>query len=335
MNSQPTRVFISYSHDSDEQMDRVLQFSEQLRTDGVDSHIDRYEQSPPEGWPRWCFRQVQESEFILVVCTNTYMRRFDGKEVQGEGKGVAFEGNIVIQTIYDDQSRNVKFIPITFSAKELEFIPLILRGSSFYNVSRVREYEDLYRRLTHQPPLTMKPIGKIKRLPAISGPSAVSPSPLGLVRSFAALGHPQTPLDLAIPLRLASSTQRERQSAPSKSQKTPTIYATFEFSDGKPVVKGKSYKIWVAVKNVPGGTQKVNYEILDDTFPDPKFSVTWGKKDFTDWITSYGDIFLTARGKGENGPWRTQTTLSEALKTGYGPNLKTIIRKAIADIENN
>lgn len=329
MNGQPTRVFISYSHDSPPHMDRVLELSDRLRAEGIDCQIDQYEQAPPEGWPLWCQRQVEESKFVLVVCTETYKRRFDGKEVPGKGKGVSFEGYVINQMIYDYQSKNTRFIPITFSAEDLEFIPVILRGSSFYNVSRVREYEELYRRLTNQPSVIMKPVGKVKELPP--GKSkiavAVAPPPLGMVRAVSAIGTGRPPQSLAV--------SAQQQSVRSASPALPVIHAAFELSGGEPVIKGKAYKIWVSVKNVPEGTEKVNYEILDDTFPDPKFSVPWGKTDFADWITSYGDIFLTAKGRGKNGSWRTQTTLAEALWASYGANPKTIIRRAIADIENN
>ncbi len=53
-------VFISYSHDSDEHKDRVLALSDRLRADGIDCSIDQYETSPPEGWARWCDRQIEE-----------------------------------------------------------------------------------------------------------------------------------------------------------------------------------------------------------------------------------------------------------------------------------
>lgn len=331
MNDQPPRVFISYSHETDEQMDRVLQLSEQLRRDGIDSRIDLYEQAPAKGWPQWVLQQVRESDFVLVVCTETYRRRFDG-QVEGIGKGVAFEGNVVIQMIYDDQARNTKFIPITFSSEDLKFIPLVLRGSSFYNVARPREYETLYRRLTDQPEIIKQPIGKVKVLRAKTEHPAINPSPLGIVRDLAPTTSPQEPSDLG---SQSSPTNRKKQHASSEIDESPAIYATFELRHGEPVVKGKSYKIWVAVSNVPDGTQKVSYEILDDTYTDPKFSVSWGKKDFAEWITSYGDVFLTAKGKGKNGTWRTQTTLVEALRMGYGRNPKATIRKAIADIENN
>ncbi len=80
---EATKVFISYSHDSQEHMDRVLALSDRLRREGIDCRIDQDEQSPPEGWPQWCGRQVEQSGFVLVACTQTYLRRFKGEEEAG------------------------------------------------------------------------------------------------------------------------------------------------------------------------------------------------------------------------------------------------------------
>jgi hypothetical protein len=66
------KVFISYSHDSPDHADRVLELSGRLRQDGIDCHIDQYEVSPPEGWPRWMVNKVEWANFVLVVCTETY-----------------------------------------------------------------------------------------------------------------------------------------------------------------------------------------------------------------------------------------------------------------------
>jgi hypothetical protein len=69
-------VFISYSHDSPAHRDSILALSDRLRAEGVDCRIAQYEESPPEGWPQWCDRQVEKSDFVLVVCTEIYLRRF-------------------------------------------------------------------------------------------------------------------------------------------------------------------------------------------------------------------------------------------------------------------
>ena len=42
-------VFISYSQDSMAFADRVLEFSNKLRSEGIDTILDQYEESPAEG----------------------------------------------------------------------------------------------------------------------------------------------------------------------------------------------------------------------------------------------------------------------------------------------
>jgi TIR domain-containing protein len=135
----------------------------------------------------------------------------------------------------------------------------------------------------------------------------------------------------AVKHRSTSRPPRRRESKP------PTIYAEFELEGGKPREVDESYRIWISTKNVPRGTERVAYEILDDSFPqdERKFSVDWGPRDFMDWITSYGDILLTAKGKGALGRWRTQSTLAEALRRKYGTRPPAVVRRALTDIENN
>ncbi|HEV2842354.1 MAG TPA: SEFIR domain-containing protein [Chthoniobacterales bacterium] len=73
------RVFISYSHDSDAHRERVLALSERLRADGIETLLDQYVNGlPPQGWPRWMLDQLDAADSVLVVCTETYYRRFRG-----------------------------------------------------------------------------------------------------------------------------------------------------------------------------------------------------------------------------------------------------------------
>jgi hypothetical protein len=145
------RVFISYSHDSAEHLDRVWNLSERLRQDGVDCRIDQYEESPAEGWPRWCSNHVDEAEFVLIVCTEIYQRRYEGKDKPGTGRGVKWEGHIITQELYEADARNTKFIPVVFSASDSTHIPKELRSATNYNIHTEQDYEKLFRRLTNQP----------------------------------------------------------------------------------------------------------------------------------------------------------------------------------------
>ena len=105
MTTDNPRVFISYSHDSDEHRARVLGLSERLRNDGVETRLDQYVPgTPAQGWPRWMLDQLDWAEFVLVVCTESYYRRFRGHESPGVGKGVDWEGALITQEINDAQS---------------------------------------------------------------------------------------------------------------------------------------------------------------------------------------------------------------------------------------
>ncbi len=162
-NAGASKVFISYSHDSEEHLNRVLALSDRLRGDGIDCHIDRYEDSPPQGWPRWCEKQVRDADFVLVACTEIYLRRFRGEEEHGRGQGGTWEGHIITQELYNAQSSNSKFLPILFDGQDEEFIPTPLQSATHYKLPE--RYEDLYRRLTNQPLIVRPALGSLKAMP--------------------------------------------------------------------------------------------------------------------------------------------------------------------------
>jgi tetratricopeptide (TPR) repeat protein len=164
-------VFISYSHDSPEHANRILELANHLRTEGIDATIDQYEDSPAEGWPKWMDRQIAKSDFVLIVCTETYYRRVMGDEEKGKGLGIKWESTLTYQVIYDADSKNTKFIPVLFDDGNLEFIPEPLKGASHYFL--MGQYEDLYRRLTNQPKVQKPELGPVRKLEVVKTLTAV------------------------------------------------------------------------------------------------------------------------------------------------------------------
>jgi len=159
------RVFISYSHDSNKHKENVFRLSEHLRREGVDCNIDQYETSPPEGWIQWMINQIEEADFVLIVCTENYEKRFKGKDEIGKGRGVKWEGAIITQELYYSEANN-KCIPIVFSPEDSEYIPSILKSATYYvlNMEEINDetYDELYARLTYQK-LVIKPdIGELR-----------------------------------------------------------------------------------------------------------------------------------------------------------------------------
>ena len=169
----PPRIFISYSHDSDEHRQRVLTLAQELRRNGIDAVIDRFVPHPKEGWPRWMQHQIEDAHFVLAVCTATYKRRFDGREDQGRGHGVNWEGLLTAQLIYENQALNERVIPVVFDAQDEANIPLVLRGSTRYCLPDA--FNALLRHLTGQPEVVPAPIGQTPYMPPMLPPLQDAP----------------------------------------------------------------------------------------------------------------------------------------------------------------
>jgi hypothetical protein len=167
--SVPNKVFISYSHDSDQHSQRVLALANQLRQHGVDAELDQYETRPPQGWPRWCEEQLrpENSEHVLVVCTETYLNRIENKVPANEGLGVFWEGDVIYSYLYEQKS-NARFIPIVFDRGDETYIPRPLRGATRYRIGAFdfsdAGYKSLYGELTHQSAVEKPPLGEVVNL---------------------------------------------------------------------------------------------------------------------------------------------------------------------------
>jgi hypothetical protein len=158
-------VFISYSWDSEEHVHAVLELSNRLRSEGVDCVLDQYEESPPEGWPRWMDRKICEARLVLVVCTEPYYNRVMGKEVADKGLGVKWEGGLIYQHLYNAGASNTKFIPVLLRPEDRKFIPTPLQGATYYSVDSTVGYDRLYSRLLDKQRVEKPKLGKRRPLP--------------------------------------------------------------------------------------------------------------------------------------------------------------------------
>ncbi len=160
-----TKVFISYSWDSPEHQERVLQLANTLRAKvGVDADIDKYVRATPpftpaQGWDLWMQERLEWAEFVLIVCTETYKRRFEGREEPGRGLGVSWEGTIIRQNLYNDQLRDTKFIPVVFPSSNLAHVPLVLNSRDKYILDDNQSYTEFCYRLRKQGTVIKPEIG--------------------------------------------------------------------------------------------------------------------------------------------------------------------------------
>jgi hypothetical protein len=143
-------VFISYSHDSPEHEAKVLALANRLRADGIDAVLDQFENFPSEGWELWGQRQIQAAAFVLMVCTPTYRRRFDGEEEPGKGLGAISETRYIRQLLYNAGGTNERFLPILLTDADGAHIPVTLQGYQHFALYTEQGYENLRLHLTGQ-----------------------------------------------------------------------------------------------------------------------------------------------------------------------------------------
>ena len=145
-------VLLSYSHDSDAHREAVLALADRLRREhGIAAWIDQYDEiPPPRSWPEWMYRKVSDARFVLVICTAPYRRRFEDREAPGRGRGARWEGAIITQELYEQQSGEaVKFIPVLLHGGDSDDIPDLLRGTTYYELDR--DWDKLIRHLEDRP----------------------------------------------------------------------------------------------------------------------------------------------------------------------------------------
>jgi len=170
---------VSYSHDSFEHEESVRALADRLRKHGLDARIDQYSPAPSEGWPTWMDAQIRTADFVLLICTETYLRRVERREVPGKGRGVLWEARLIYNLLYEDTQAQ-RFIPVLLTGGKQDWVPLPLRGLTYYEVDAESGYENLYRRLTDQEGHEPQEIGPVVPLPPrlpISYPASPAASP--------------------------------------------------------------------------------------------------------------------------------------------------------------
>ena len=93
---EPPKVFASYSHDSDEHKQWILNLCTKLRKNGVDMLLDQWDIRL--GTDQTLFMEkLSTADRVLVICTDTYVKKADNRE-----GGVGYEGIIITADIAAD-----------------------------------------------------------------------------------------------------------------------------------------------------------------------------------------------------------------------------------------
>lgn len=136
----PPRAFISYSHDSDAHKDWVVRLAAELMRRGVQVLLDEWDlRDFANDLNRFMETGIRESEFVLMVCTENYAERSDGRT-----GGVGIESTIITAGFYE--SRSGKYIPLYRSSTGdiSSCMPSFLKGKLGVDFSEDASYDQAF-----------------------------------------------------------------------------------------------------------------------------------------------------------------------------------------------
>ncbi len=179
-SGDPPTAFISWAHESEDWQASVATFASTVRNFGIDADVDLWHQHRSGlDWTTYGIRSIEESEFVLIVASAAYKKRWQSTESRGEGAGVAREAN-ALKALFDEdqQAFRHKVKVILLAPATVDDIPTELRATAQrFEIKTMdeAEFEDLLRTLTNRPAYVRPPVGRLPPLPPKSvgaGPRA-------------------------------------------------------------------------------------------------------------------------------------------------------------------
>ena len=126
------RVFVSYSHDSQQHKMAVLELATFLRTEiGLDVRLDLWDDGPRRDWSEWAIEQLARADFVLVIASPEYRRRTNWDAQDDVGWGARFEAAIIRNNLTRNLRRETeRVLPVLLPGRTIEDIPAFLNGHS-------------------------------------------------------------------------------------------------------------------------------------------------------------------------------------------------------------
>jgi hypothetical protein len=202
LDSRPPVVFVSYAHDSSDHIEQVVQFATQLRSLGVETHLDEWSDAVRLDWYTWMADRIDTADFVVVVASPDYRAAGDGHTPADRNRGVQTEAALLRDRLHENRPVWTKRI-----------LPVVLPGGLVENVPRfLTPYTTSRYEIS-----SLAPAGLAGLVRVLHGESTVPQPPLGPLPPFTAwpsiiphAGSDQAADDLAVAITAALTRAEDR-----------------------------------------------------------------------------------------------------------------------------
>lgn len=151
----PPKVFISYSHDSEEHKNWVLQLATRLRHNGVDVILDQFNLKLGRDLPSFMEQGLSESKRVIAICSDEYVKK--ANSLKG---GAGYEKYILTAELMNNIDTDW-IIPLIRNNTGEKKMPTFLGGRYYISFEDPSLYEAKYEELLrdlHDEPIVPVPL---------------------------------------------------------------------------------------------------------------------------------------------------------------------------------
>jgi hypothetical protein len=156
VSNMKKEVFITYSWDSEEHIEKVLSFTNLLRDEGFDAEMDKLhtQNETATDFYKMMHQAMTDYEKVIVVLSKGYKEK--AENFRG---GVGNEYNLILRDI---ETQKNKYILVSFEPISDEIIPLNFKGRHIFDLSNKKNLNELYAKLQNVKTIEFAEVGPKK-----------------------------------------------------------------------------------------------------------------------------------------------------------------------------
>lgn len=149
-------VFITYSWDSEEHIEKVVSFTNHLRDEGFDAEMDKLhtQNETATDFYKMMHQAMTDYEKVIVVLSKGYKEK--AENFKG---GVGNEYNLILKDI---ETQKNKYILVSFEPISDSITPLNFKGRHIFDLSNKKNLNELYAKLQNVKTIEFAEVGTKK-----------------------------------------------------------------------------------------------------------------------------------------------------------------------------
>lgn len=153
---KPIKVFVTYAWEDDEHNERVISFTNHLRSIGYEAVVDRLlsQQESATHFKEMMFKTLNQADKVIVVLSKKYKTRADTFE-----GGVGTEFRYIVSDIPKNPK---KYILVAFDGYRDEIIPTALQDRDIVDISKAGSMDRLQGKLDDVPDYEFREVAPVK-----------------------------------------------------------------------------------------------------------------------------------------------------------------------------